>query len=54
MTEDSTGFLGCLPKSDPTNVDIGTRDGKMGSEWILERLTGGVDWIRLAQDRNLW
>jgi hypothetical protein len=27
--------------------------GKMGSEWILGRLAwGGVDWIRLAQDRD--
>jgi hypothetical protein len=26
----------------------------MGSEWILVRLTGGVDWILLAQDRNRW
>jgi hypothetical protein len=29
-------------------------DGRMGSEWILGRLTGGVDWIRLAQDRDRW
>jgi hypothetical protein len=29
--------------------------GKMGSEWILGRLAwGGVDWIRLAQDRVRW
>jgi hypothetical protein len=29
--------------------------GKMGSERILRRLTGvGVDWIRLAQDRDRW
>jgi hypothetical protein len=29
--------------------------GKMGSEWILGRLAwGGEDWIRLAQDRDLW
>jgi hypothetical protein len=29
--------------------------GKMGLEWILGRLAwGGVDWIRLAQDRNRW
>jgi hypothetical protein len=30
--------------------------GKMGSEWILGRLAwgGGVDWIRLAQDRDRW
>jgi hypothetical protein len=24
----------------------------MGSEWILGRLAGGVDWIRLAQYRD--
>jgi hypothetical protein len=29
-------------------------DVKMGSEWILERLTGGVDWSRLVQDRDRW
>jgi hypothetical protein len=31
-------------------------DGRMGSEWILGRLAGGVgvDCIRLAQDRDLW
>jgi hypothetical protein len=31
--------------------------GKMGSEWILfvrEIGLGGVDWIRLAQDRDRW
>jgi hypothetical protein len=27
--------------------DVG---GKMGLEWIL----GGVDWIRLSQDRDRW
>jgi ABC-type dipeptide/oligopeptide/nickel transport system permease subunit len=26
----------------------------MGSEWILRRLAGGVEWIQLAQDRGLW
>jgi hypothetical protein len=26
-------------------------DGRMGSEWILGRLAGGLEWIRLAQDR---
>jgi hypothetical protein len=25
-----------------------------GSEWILGRLAWGVDWIRLAQDRDRW
>jgi hypothetical protein len=24
----------------------------MGSEWILGRLAGGVEWIQLAQDRD--
>jgi hypothetical protein len=29
--------------------------GKMGSKWILGKLAwGGVDWIRLAQDRDRW
>jgi hypothetical protein len=29
--------------------------GKMGSEWILGILDwGGVDWIRLAGDRDRW
>jgi hypothetical protein len=27
----------------------------MGSEWILGTLAwGGVDWIRLSQDRDRW
>jgi hypothetical protein len=29
-------------------------DGKMGSECILGRLTGGVEWIQLVQDRGRW
>jgi hypothetical protein len=29
-------------------------DGRIGSEWFLGRLAGGVDWIRLAQDRDRW
>jgi hypothetical protein len=24
----------------------------MGTEWILGRLAGGVEWIQLAQDRG--
>jgi hypothetical protein len=27
-------------------------NGRMRSEWLLGRLAGGVDWIRLAQDRD--
>jgi hypothetical protein len=26
-------------------------DGRMGSEWILGRLAGGIESIQLAQDR---
>jgi hypothetical protein len=26
----------------------------MGSEWILETVAGGVDWIQVAQDRDRW
>jgi hypothetical protein len=29
-------------------------DGMMGSEWILERLVGVVEWIQLVQDRDRW
>jgi hypothetical protein len=29
-------------------------DGRMGLEWILGRLFGGVEWIHLAQDRDRW
>jgi hypothetical protein len=29
-------------------------DVMMGSEWILGRLAGGVDWSRLVQDRGRW
>jgi hypothetical protein len=27
---------------------------RMGSKWILGRMAGSVDWIRLAQDRDQW
>jgi hypothetical protein len=29
-------------------------DGRMGSEWTLERFAGCVKWIQLAQDRDRW
>jgi hypothetical protein len=29
-------------------------DGRMGSEWTLEKLVGGVEWIHLAQERDRW
>jgi hypothetical protein len=39
------------PKEGDHTEDQGA-DGRMGSEWILGRLDGGVHWIRLAQDRD--
>jgi hypothetical protein len=42
-------------------VLVGKPEGKrplgrprMGLEWILGRLAWGVEWIRLAQDRDRW
>jgi hypothetical protein len=29
-------------------------DGRMGSKWAIGRLFAGVEWIRLAQDRDFW
>jgi hypothetical protein len=29
-------------------------DGRMGSQWTLGLLVGGVEWIQLAQDRDRW
>jgi hypothetical protein len=29
-------------------------DGRMGSEWILGRLAGVIEWIQLARDRGQW
>jgi hypothetical protein len=26
--------------------------GRMGLEWIFERLTRGVEWLQMAQDRG--
>jgi hypothetical protein len=35
---------------------LGNRDvgGKMGSQWLLERLAGGIEWIELAQNKDRW
>jgi hypothetical protein len=29
-------------------------DERIGSEWILGRLAGCVEWIHFAQDRDRW
>jgi hypothetical protein len=41
------------PKERDHSVDEGV-NGRMGSEWILRRLAGGVEWIQLAQNRDRW
>jgi hypothetical protein len=41
------------PKEKDHSEDRGV-DGMMGSEWILGRLAGGIEWIQLAQDRGRW
>jgi hypothetical protein len=51
--EKCTGFLSESPKERDHSEDQGV-DGRMGSEWILGRLAGGVHWVRLAQDRDRW
>jgi hypothetical protein len=53
--EKCTRFLWESPKERDHSEDQGV-SGRMGSEWILGRLTwgGGVDWIRLSQDRDRW
>jgi hypothetical protein len=28
-------------------------DGRMGSKWTLRRLAEGMEWIHLAQDREI-
>jgi hypothetical protein len=41
------------PKDRDHSEDEGV-EGRMGSEWILGTLAGCVNWIRLAQNRDLW
>jgi hypothetical protein len=41
------------PKERDHSEDGGV-DWKMGSELILGRLAGGIEWIQLAQDRDRW
>jgi hypothetical protein len=41
-------WWGSLKERDHSEDEV--VEGRMGSEWILGRLAGGVNWIRLAQD----
>ena len=29
-------------------------DGRIILKWILQKWDGGMDWIDLAQDRDMW
>ena len=29
-------------------------DGKTNLKWIFKKWDGGMDWIELAQGRNMW
>jgi hypothetical protein len=55
--EKSVQGFGGKARRKETNLEDQGVGGKMGSEWILGRLTWGggcVDWIRLSQDRDRW
>jgi hypothetical protein len=41
------------PKERHQSEDRGV-DGRMGSEWMLGRLAGGVDWIQLVHYMQRW
>jgi hypothetical protein len=51
--ENCARFWWEIPKERDDSEDRGV-DGRMRSEWILGRLVGVVDSIRLAQDRDRW
>jgi hypothetical protein len=51
--EKCTKFWWGSPKERYHLEDQGV-EGRMGSEWILGRLAGCVNWIRLARDRDRW
>jgi hypothetical protein len=48
-----TGFWWESPKERDLLEDQ-VVDGRMGSERILGRWAGGMEWIQLAQDRGRW
>jgi hypothetical protein len=52
-TEKCTGFWWENQKERDHSEDQGV-DERMGSEWILGDWLGGIEWIKLAQDRDLW
>jgi hypothetical protein len=48
-----TRFWRESPKEREYSEDQGV-GGRVGSQWFLGKLARGVDWIRLAQDRDFW
>jgi hypothetical protein len=50
--EKCTEFWWGRPKED--NLEDQGIDGRMGSELMLGRLSGSVEWIQLVQDRGRW
>jgi hypothetical protein len=50
--EKCTKFWWGSPKERDHSEDQGA-DGRMGSEWVLGRLAGGVNWIRLDRWRAI-
>jgi hypothetical protein len=53
VEENVEGFGGKAPKERDHSEDQGV-NGRMGSEWMLGRLAGGVEWVQLAWDRDWW
>jgi hypothetical protein len=51
--KESVQRFGGKPEGKNHSEDQGV-DGRMGSDWILGTLAGGVDWIQLVQDRDRW
>jgi hypothetical protein len=51
--ETCTGFWWERPKG-KDHLEDQDVDGRMRSKWILRKLAGGVEWIRLAQYRDRW
>jgi hypothetical protein len=51
--EKCTRFWWQSPEERDHSEDQGV-NVRMGSEWILGRVAGIVDWIRLAQDMDRW
>jgi hypothetical protein len=52
--EESVRGFGGKTRRKETTRKTGGVDGRLGSEWFLGRLAGGVEWMQLAHDRDRW